>query len=74
MLYLRRTSEHGMVQRLGHTFTVAPLWPHRLVRGDVDLDAGAMAFYVLRRREPSQQPLLWTAALILPQSVAARGR
>jgi hypothetical protein len=27
MIYLRRTTEHGTVQLLGHTFTVDPLWP-----------------------------------------------
>jgi hypothetical protein len=36
----RRTTEHGTVQLPGHTFTVAPLWPHRLVRCEVDLAAG----------------------------------
>jgi hypothetical protein len=71
MVYLRRTSEHGTVQLLGHTFTVDPLWPHRLVRCEVDLEAGSMAFYALRRREPSQQPLLRAAPFVLPQSVAA---
>jgi hypothetical protein len=29
---LRRTTEHGTVQWLGHTFTVAALWPYHLVR------------------------------------------
>jgi Homeodomain-like domain len=74
MVYLRRTTEHGTVQLLGHTFTVDPLWPHRLVRCEVDLDAGSIAFYALRRREPSQQPLLRTAPFILPHSAAARGQ
>jgi Homeodomain-like domain len=71
---LRRTREHGTVQLLGHTFPVDPLWPHRLVRCEVDLDAGSLAFYALRRREPSQQPLLRTAPFVLPPSAAARGR
>lgn len=74
MIYLRRTSEHGTVQLLGHTFTVDPLWPHRLVRCDVDLEAGSIAFYALRRREPGQQPLLRAAPFVLPHSIAARGR
>jgi hypothetical protein len=74
MMYLRRTTEHGTVQLLGHTFTVDPLWPHRLVRCEVDLDAGSIFFYALRRREPSQQPLLRAARFVLPQSAAARGR
>lgn len=71
MVYLRRTTEHGTVQLLGHSFTVNPLWPHRLVRCEVDLDAGGIAFYALRRRDPSQQPLLRTAPFVLPQSAAA---
>ena len=74
MVSLRRTREHGTVPRLGHTFTVDPLWPHRLVRGEVDVEAGSMAFYALRRREPRQQPLLRAAPFVLPQSIAARGR
>lgn len=74
MVSLRRTTEHGTVPRLGHTFTVDALWPHRLVRCAVDLDAGAMAFYALRRREPSQQPLLRAAPCVLPHAAAARGR
>jgi hypothetical protein len=73
MVYLRRTTEHGTVEVLGHTFTVAALWPHRLVRCEVDLEAGCLAFYALRRREPSQQPLLRAAPFVLPQSAAARG-
>lgn len=43
IVYLRRTTEHGTVQLLGHTFTVDPLWPHRLVRCEVDLEAGFIA-------------------------------
>jgi transposase len=73
MVYLRRTTEHGTVQLLGHTFTVDALWPHRLVRCEVDLDAGCIAFYALRRREPTQQPLLRIAPFVLPHSAAARG-
>ena len=74
IIYLRRTTEHGTGQRLGHTLTVAPLWPHRLVRCEVDLEAGGIAFYALRRREPRPQPLLRTAPFVLPQSAAARAR
>jgi hypothetical protein len=74
LVYRRRTRAHGTVPRLGHTFTVDPLWPHRLVRCEVDVEAGSMAFYAWRRREPSQQPLLRAAPFVLPPSVAARGR
>jgi hypothetical protein len=73
-VYLRRTTEHGTVQLRGHTFTVDPRWPHRRVRCEVDVEAGFIAFYALRRRDPSQQPLLRTAPFGLPHSTAARGR
>ena len=58
MIYLRRTSEQGRVTLLGHTFEVDPLWSHRLVRCEVDIDAAMIRFYALRRREPAWQPLL----------------
>lgn len=58
MIFLRRTSERGAVTLLGRTFDVAPLWPHRLVRCEVDLTSGRIQFYALRRRDPTHQPLL----------------
>jgi hypothetical protein len=58
MIYLRRTNAQGGVALLGHTFKVAPLWSHRLVRCEVDIDAAIIRFYALRRREPDWQPLL----------------
>jgi hypothetical protein len=45
--------------------------PHRLVRCEVDLGAGSVAFYALRRRDPNQQPLLRTAPFVLPHSAVA---
>jgi hypothetical protein len=70
IIFLRRTTEAGTVSLLGRMFSVDPLWPHRLVRCEVDLDAGSIRFYALRRRDPSTQPLLAEVAYILP---AARG-
>ena len=67
LVFLRRTSGQGSVSLLGHTFGVAPLWPHRLVRGEVDLDAGAIRFFALRRRAPDQQPLLREVPYSLPR-------
>jgi hypothetical protein len=58
LVFLRRTSEHGVLTLLGRTFTVSPLWPHRLVRCEVDLDAERIRFYALRRRDPTGSPLL----------------
>ncbi len=66
IIFLRRTTEHGEASLLGHTFEVDPNWPHRLVRAEVDLDAEAIAFYALRRRAPSDQPLLATRKYKFP--------
>ncbi len=67
VVFLRRTSEQGTVQLLGHSFVVAPLWPHRLVRCEIDLDAARIRFYRLRRREPDHQPLVSEVPYVLPQ-------
>lgn len=66
IIFLRRTTEQGQVTLLGHSFVVDPTWPHRLVRAEVDLDAGCIAFYALRRREPTVQSLLRTVPYHLP--------
>lgn len=58
LIFLRRTSDQGTVTFLGRTFAVDSAWCHRLVRAEVDLDAHAIRFYALRRREPTWQPLL----------------
>jgi len=70
LIFLRRTTEAGHVSLLGHTFAIADHWPHRLVRCEVDLDADCIRFYALRRREPTQQPLLHTLPYRLPQRPA----
>jgi hypothetical protein len=58
MVYLRRTDAEGRAEVLGRAFEVDRHWAHRLVRAEVDLDAGQIRFYRLRRREPGDQPLL----------------
>jgi hypothetical protein len=58
VIFLRRTDQRGCAKLLGHSFSIDPLWPHRLVRGELDLHASLIHFYALRRREPDQQPLL----------------
>jgi hypothetical protein len=58
MVYLRRTDAEGRAEVLGRAFEVDRHWAHRLVRAEVDLDAGMIRFYRLRRREPGDQPLL----------------
>jgi transposase-like protein len=67
IIYLRRTSESGAVKVLGHVLRIDPLWPHRLVRCEVDLDQQQIRCYRLRRREPSDQPLIATLPYTLPQ-------
>ncbi|MEO7725389.1 MAG: hypothetical protein ABIU29_12010 [Chthoniobacterales bacterium] len=67
IVYLRRTSAAGSVKLLGHPFSIDPLWPHRLVRCEVDLDANQIRCYRLRRRDPSDQPLIATLSYTLPR-------
>jgi hypothetical protein len=71
---LRRTTEPGTVPRRGHPCTVAPRWPHRLVRGEVDVAAGVIACSAVRRWAPRPQPRRRTAPGGRPHAAAARGR
>lgn len=66
LIFLRRTTERGVVTLLGHSFPVAPLWPHRLARCEVDLDVQRIRFFALHRRQPDWQPLLNEVAYMLP--------
>jgi hypothetical protein len=61
VICLRRTNDHGEAELLGRR-PGRSLWPHRLVRAEVDLTKHQIRFYRLRRREPSQQPLITTVA------------
>ncbi len=67
MVFLRRTNEQGHVQLMGRCFHVDANWPYRLVRAEVDLDRDQIAFYALRRREPSAQPRLCTCEYHVPR-------
>lgn len=60
VVFVRRTNAQGRVELLGHTFEGAPTWCHRLVRCEVDLSNQRIRIYRLRRRTPTQQPLLKT--------------
>ena len=66
VVFLRRTNEHGAVEVLLRRFPVDPLWPHRLVRIEVDLSKHEIRFYRLRRRQPDQQPLIKTVPYTPP--------
>jgi hypothetical protein len=58
LVFLRRTGDTGSVSILRRSYPVDRRWLHRLVRGELDLDARRLRFYALRRRDPSDQPLL----------------
>jgi transposase len=62
VVFLRRTNDQGEAQLLGRRYLVDPLWPHRLIRAEVDLSVEQIRFYRLRRREPKQQPLIKSIA------------
>jgi hypothetical protein len=67
LIFLRRTSEAGIVSLLGRAFLVDPTWPHRLVRCEVDLEAGCIRFYALRRRAPQEHRFLSEQPYVLPR-------
>lgn len=58
LIFIRRTTDRGSVTLLGRTFEVSKMWPHRLVRAEVDLIKSQIDFYALRRRDVNWQPLL----------------
>lgn len=58
LIYLRRTDARGRLKVLGHHWAVDPRWVHRLVRCEVRLDQQRILCFALRRREPTDQPLL----------------
>lgn len=58
IVFLRRTDQWGRVSVLNRRYQVDRTWVHRLVRAELDLDAGRLRCFALRRREPTQQPLL----------------
>ena len=60
IIFIRRTSESGHAHLLGRRFAVSPDWPHRLVRCEVDFDHHRIRCFALRRRAPTEQPLLAT--------------
>ena len=60
MIFIRRTDESGYAHLLGQRFAVSPEWPNRLVRFEVDFDQHCIRCFALRRRAPTEQPLLAT--------------
>jgi hypothetical protein len=66
VIFLRRTDPQGRIECLGHRWLADRNWPHRLVRVEVDLTAGQVRLFALRRREPAAQPLLKTRKYAVP--------
>ena len=66
-IFIRRTNDQGHVHLLGHEIEVSTTWCHRLVRCHVDLTAGRIRCYRLRRREPTRQPLLKSIPYEVPK-------
>src|SRR5690606_21903418 len=58
LVFIRRTTDAGRVTILNRWYPVDRRWPHRLVRCELDLDERSLRFHALRRREPTEQPLL----------------
>lgn len=58
IIFLRRSNENGNVHLLNKAFNVDKHWLHRLVRCEVDFTHKRIRFYALRRRDPTDQPLL----------------
>jgi len=58
LIFLRRADPKGCVSVLGHRLSIHPLWQHRLVRCEVCFDEHRIRCFGLRRREPTDQPLL----------------
>jgi transposase-like protein len=67
IVFIRRTDDHGFASLLGHRFSINSHWPHRLVRAEVDLTNHRIRFFALRRRDPSDQPLLAEHPYALPR-------
>jgi len=51
VVYLRRSTASGEVTVMGHRYPVSAFWGHRLVRAEVDLTAGRVEVFSLRRRD-----------------------
>ncbi|HKQ03743.1 MAG TPA: hypothetical protein VJ464_01325 [Blastocatellia bacterium] len=66
IIFMRRSSDQGRVEVLGHKYEVDPHWCNRLVRCEVDIGAKEIHFYGLRRSEPASQRLLRKVAYQLP--------
>lgn len=62
IVYLRRTTDTGAAFILNRRYVIDPAWVHRLVRAELDIDAGRLDVFALRRADPTRQPQLATFA------------
>lgn len=69
LIFLRRTDAQGQAELLGYKFAVCADWVHRLVRAEVDLDAGRIRFFSLRRSAPDSQILLKTVRFTVDEQI-----
>jgi hypothetical protein len=66
LVYLRRSNGLSAVTLLGQTWQLGQVWPHRLVRCEVDLDKNKIRFFTLRRKDPTSQPQILEVDYRLP--------
>jgi transposase len=66
LVFLRRSNGLSEVDLLGQTWPLGQVWPHRLVRCEVDLDVDKIRFFTLRRKEPTSQPKILEVDYRLP--------
>lgn len=66
VIYLRRSNGQSAVTVLGQPWQLLEIWPHRLVRAEVDLNTDKVRFFRLRRREPGSQPQILEVDYRLP--------
>jgi hypothetical protein len=66
LIYLRRSDGLSQVSLLGQTWDLGQVWPHRLVRCEVDLDEDKIRFCTLRRKDPTSQPQILEVDYRLP--------
>jgi putative transposase len=66
LVYLRRSNGLSEVTLLGQTWQLGQVWPHRLVRCEVDMDKNKIRFFTLRRKDPTSQPQILEVDYRLP--------
>jgi hypothetical protein len=66
MVFLRRSNGESQVLLFGRNWSLGEVWPHRLVRAEVDLEHDKIRFFRLRRRDPACQPQILEVDYRLP--------